>query len=581
LRAGFLRKSASACNVKLNLKRILLFGIAIGFLALGWIAFRAGWNQHLVVGILGLALGTALAWSVISRRLTYERHLRQAIVEISNTLTGLPDQGRLLDQVVSLISALLPQCDKVVIHFLDEAGKRLYPRYASKPDQSQLLGMPANRGVAGTALKTLTTIVIPEVREAADFIPLRSGPELRSMMVAPLYVHGTRIGTISVNSSRRHAFKKRDQKTLTAIARQVSIVLHQMRCLTAAQQERRYDTVIIDALDDILLILDREQRLLRFNPSLARLVIGGVADLTGQILSITSQDTRIQHLAYIVGDLPTEECDTVERTVEIEEPFHALLHVTATRIADPDQEFLYVIIVHDQTEMQDHLQTLDKLMRAAACEIQEPATAIRGYASLLRSIAATKASHLLPWASGLLAQSADLLRLAGDLYQLSSLESLPTLEPVPLRLDEVVDQVAAELNPLLQQKNLSLGLDLPPHLPPVSLLEGPLRHMLRDLLHLAARRAPDGSHVHLSVEISLDEIAFSITDRGRPLSPEIRRRALALIFDRWFSELSGPLSTGLSFYVARTLADRLGGHLWIPKSTLEGTVFRLVVPIVG
>ena len=157
-----------------------------------------------------LLLVVWMGWRFYRDRSAAREH-GQVLLKVSRDLSSKLDLGDLLDYTVQSILRLVPLADKCVIHLLDERGRRLYPRYSSRPDWERTLGMPADRGIAGQALRELRTVVVADVHRDSEFLPLRSGSELCSLMVAPLHAQGKPLGTISLNSSVRSAFSKQDE----------------------------------------------------------------------------------------------------------------------------------------------------------------------------------------------------------------------------------------------------------------------------------------------------------------------------------------------------------------------------------
>ena len=119
-------------------------------------------------------LGAALLIGAVSLLLHREskRVVEQdrVLLTISEGLATRLELGDLLDHIVRTILQSVPLADKCVIHLLDERGRRLFPRYSSRPDWERALGMPANRGIAGQALNERRTVVVNDVRREREFL---------------------------------------------------------------------------------------------------------------------------------------------------------------------------------------------------------------------------------------------------------------------------------------------------------------------------------------------------------------------------------------------------------------------------
>jgi CheY-like chemotaxis protein/anti-sigma regulatory factor (Ser/Thr protein kinase) len=118
----------------------------------------------------------------------------------------------------------------------------------------------------------------------------------------------------------------------------------------------------------------------------------------------------------------------------------------------------------------------------------------------------------------------------------------------------------------------------PQKLPVLRTDEGKLRQILRNLVANALRFTERGS---VRVTAALEEhgrfVVFRVADTGRGVPPEAQRR----IFDEFVQlDTAGRGGTGLGLPLSRSLAELLGGHLWLERSEPGvGSVFALSIPV--
>ncbi len=474
----------------------------------------------------------------------------RVLLEISQELTARSELGDLLDHIVKAIAELVPAAEKCVIHFLDPTGRRLYPRYVSHAGPGRMAGMPADSGIAGQALQQLDTLLVEDVRRERGFLPLQSEPDLRALLVAPLYIGRERLGTLSLNSASPGAFGAQDKMLVALLAAQASIALYQHRLLTIASQERRHSELVLDSLADALLVLDHEQRIVRHNPALATILGPDLTDLIGGVVQLQSPDFRLQRLAYLIGDC-TAEVPT-QRSVTIDEPVHAVLEIDVTPVADAAGRWLRVVAIHDRTALSDELDAQTRLLRAAAHGLQAPLAAL--------------ASTVEP---ALRAESARRLeRLRQDLLALSEPMEALTLNgeaPVPLRA--VLDRLPAELPPAAEK---ALQVRVAPGLGMQRVQGRWLGHLLAHLVEQTWGRA-GASRVTLDVEGDAEEMIFTVhashaTARPGPSEEEVDRLGF------------GASQDALTMLAARRLAEALGGHLWMQPAA-GGARCQLILPL--
>ncbi len=492
-----------------------------------------------------LCLGLIL---LVYLRLREQETRYQVLLEISQELTSQTELGDLLDHIVRAIAALVPAAEKCVIHFLDPTGRRLYPRYVSHAGSGRMVGMPADSGIAGRALQRLETILVNDVRREPGFLPLQSEADLRALLVAPLYIGRERLGTLSLNSASPGAFGPQDRILVTLLAAQASIALYQQRLQTLANQARQHSELVLDSLPDALLVLDDEQRLLRHSPALATVLGPDLAGLVGQRVQIQSSDSRLQRLAYLIGDCDAET--PTRRRVTIEEPVHAALEVDVTPVADEAGRWLRVVVMHDVTHLTDALQEQTRLVRAIAHGLQAPLASLAAAASPETAAAARR-----------------LERLRQDLVALSEPMEALRLEAealVPLRA--VLDRLPADLPP-----DLAEGLRV--HVSPALALQRVRGRWLGHLLaHMLEKAWAQSGAAELALVVSGDaeELVLSVRSAHGAVPRQLPQEEM----DRLGF---GTSQEALTLLVMRRLAEALGGHLWM-QPEVGGLCSQLILP---
>jgi len=111
-------------------------------------------------------------------------------------------------------------------------------------------------------------------------------------------------------------------------------------------------------------------------------------------------------------------------------------------------------------------------------------------------------------------------------------------------------------------------------LPPADADPVRLRGALGNVVANGIHHTPRGGSVTITAERSGDRIAFSVSDTGRGITPELLPR----VFDRF---VRGPESTGsgLGLAIAHDIVAAHGGQIEVTSSTPSGTTMRMTVPI--
>jgi two-component system, OmpR family, phosphate regulon sensor histidine kinase PhoR len=558
-----------------------LLGLAMAStLSIAWGIFTYG--VTLVTLVQALLIFCLLAVGMLfAHAMDHEDTQRELALSIAQHLSRNLELGELFDTIVHTILHLVPRADKCVIHLLDESGRRLFARHTSEADRDQAVGMPLGKGIAGRALQERRTRVVADVRNEPDFLPLDSSSNLRALMVAPLHVEGKLLGTISLNSKTPNAFSNADVKLVTLLATQASAALYQNQLYTEARQEMGYVEAIIDNLNDGLVLLDRQRRVLRYNPSLAHILGADVRNIIGQRVDPTSDHPALRRLSTLL-DLPSDDPGTdLERRVELDEPLHAVLRVRVSPVRSSNGDVAYIVVLCDDTETLDQIRAGQELIALVSREIRSALDIIRGYATLARTAPSDgDAGAMADWLARIHNESARLWRLGQNLDDLHQAMTgkWETLRE-PLSLQEFLIDFQEELAAEMRRRKVTFDVRYPPHLATVELDGARLWRMLYTLVDYALSRAVEKGRIVLDVQTNLEDVVLILTDDGLPMSPGLRQRILYGQLCTLNDTDDAPNGAELALGIACRLAQAQGGHLWMPEHENDRTELRLIMPL--
>ncbi|HEX5520183.1 MAG TPA: ATP-binding protein, partial [Longimicrobiaceae bacterium] len=155
---------------------------------------------------------------------------------------------------------------------------------------------------------------------------------------------------------------------------------------------------------------------------------------------------------------------------------------------------------------------------------------------------------------------------------------------VPVRLGsanlgELVDEVAAVIEPLARQKQLGFHVELAAAAPVVCSDADKIRQILINLAGNAVKFTDAGEvRLRLGVDAEHEEARLAVVDTG----PGIARADFARLFEP-FVQLDGGLSrahegTGLGLYLSQKYAEMIGGRIEVESAPGRGSTFTLVLP---
>jgi signal transduction histidine kinase/HAMP domain-containing protein len=159
-----------------------------------------------------------------------------------------------------------------------------------------------------------------------------------------------------------------------------------------------------------------------------------------------------------------------------------------------------------------------------------------------------------------------LARLIDNLLESVRLDSGErSIRRVPVALDEVVEEAAEAMRPLLDQREQRLQIDLPHPLPGVMGDAPRLVQVLVNLFANANKFAPAGSAIRVSGAVEPGWVMLSVEDEG-PGLPEGDDEILFGRFVRRAGEEPEESGIGLGLWIARSIVERHGGRIWSAPS---------------
>lgn len=217
-----------------------------------------------------------------------------------------------------------------------------------------------------------------------------------------------------------------------------------------------------------------------------------------------------------------------------------------------------------------------------AHEIRTPMTGLLGMAELLGQAALDaeqrRQLEAIQRAGGLLR------RLVDDALDLARIEAGKLeLRPRPVALDPLCRQVVALMQPVAAGKGLALRCEADAGLPARVVVDAErLEQILLNLLTNAIKFAGQGEILLRAAAVAdATELCFEVVDQGPGITPELRSRLL----DR-FEQGEGEDTSrryggaGLGLAICAELARRMGGRFELDGAAGQGTVARVVLPLV-
>jgi NtrC-family two-component system sensor histidine kinase KinB len=378
---------------------------------------------------------------------------------------------------------------------------------------------------------------------------------------------------------------------LGQVARAFNHLLEQLqdyRTSTVAQlrAERNRLASVVNALDEGLLVVDEQRRIIVANPVASRLLGLPAAQLTGHAADELAGQNELfgKMLAYL--EVPAAQRPAAPPVLTLPQAsgkaYYRLLVNDVVSHNDYTQQAEFVgsvLTLRDVSADRQLDQVKWRFLTTVSQELHTPLSRMQFSLQRLQEGLAgplTPEQHNIAYT--LERDNKHLLKVVHELLDVSQLEQgTIQLNFQSAHLHEIVQFVATTIRRQLQPKRLVLEVQVPTALPAVradiekttwvllSLLANAIRYAhLQDKLHIRASLLPDGRHLEVRVQ-----------DQGPGIAPDMQER----IFQR-FTQVPSQGGSGLGLSIAREFMASQGGQLWVESELGHGSTFVFTLPLV-
>ncbi len=216
-------------------------------------------------------------------------------------------------------------------------------------------------------------------------------------------------------------------------------------------------------------------------------------------------------------------------------------------------------------------------------ELRTPITVIRGYSESLADGVITQEEQVQEFYQRIVQECQGMERLVGDLFILSKMQNPDfEIEKEPVSLVQVFSDVIRNGKILGQEKQLEIQFQSPEGDPCLVLGDyDRLRQMFLIIVDNAVKFSHENGKIRIELKKSIEEdkkgkqqrsmLHVCIRDNGVGISQE----DLPFVFEKFYkSKLKqNEKGTGLGLVIARQIAIRHDGEIWVESEEGEGTTF--------
>ncbi len=587
---------------------------------------------------------TALERVETNRRLQEHAKRLEIINQLNLSLTSMQELDPLLELILDKAIELLDTEAGTFMVTVPDTGELEF-RVVRGPASQHLLGtrLPLGTGLAGTAAQTGRPSLVNRAKEDKRWfseLDADTAFHTESILTVPLIRHNTTLGVLQVINKRNGGhFTEEDQSLLAAFAGQAVVAMENARLLEQTDQalQKSVDELsMLQQLDrDLNATLDLDHVL---NITLDRMLAmcGGISGLI-LLLDEDGSPARYVSRGYDKSFEPDPEMFTtglIGRVIATKKP-----HITGNVHKEPDyvilnfhthsqitlpfinkQELIGVIAVEsDQPDafspeltgtavritnhaaiaianailyQKVHEANLAKseFVSMVSHELKTPMTSMRGFTDLLLSgMAGELTEQQRKFLETIAANIRRMGRQISDLTDISRIET-GRLHMViePTAVVQVVNETLQTIQPLCQEKNICLNLELPEDLPLVLADKNRLVQVLTNLLSNACKYSPPGTETRLTFTekqipdengVNKPMVLCAVADQGYGISAEDQKKLFTKFFRAEDANIRQSPGTGLGLSITKGIVELQGGTIWVESELGQGTTFYFTIPV--
>jgi two-component system phosphate regulon sensor histidine kinase PhoR len=344
--------------------------------------------------------------------------------------------------------------------------------------------------------------------------------------------------------------------------------------LRELRSERDLQGRILEGMQEGVLVLDKNERVVMMNPSIRAMLLLGT-DAKGKLLIEVVRHADLHELV---------DRARAGRTVALGEidlpgikPRRLLVH--ATGFAGEAGGLLAVFV--DVTDLR-RLESLRRdFVANVSHELRTPVTAVRSAAETLRESALADPDPAVParFVDIIVRNAERLQSLIEDLLELSRLESKEfRLRKERVELSVVASIIMGLFRERADKKGVKLKVELPGDLPALTTDQRALEQVVSNLVDNAVKYCPAGSSVTVSAEKTNGAVKVVVRDTGPGIDPKHVPR----LFERFYRVDAGRSreigGTGLGLSIVKHLVEAMGGQVTVDSAVGHGSVFSVTLP---
>lgn len=348
------------------------------------------------------------------------------------------------------------------------------------------------------------------------------------------------------------------------------------------QKERDFIDAVLETAGALVVVLDREGRILRFNRACEQTTGYSSEEVVGRyVWDLFVLPDEVDGVRAVFEQLRGgEPRNDYENYWKGKGGFLRRISWSNTVLTDSNGMVDYIVAagidvtdlkkVQEQLRKTERIAELGTLASGMAHEIGTPMNVILGRAEYLLNRTADEGMK-----KGLTTIVTQVERITKVMNQLLAFARRKPAEYRPVDLGEIVGDSLEMFQERITQSRITVEQAIETNIPPVYADRDQITQVLINLIMNSLHAMPEAGRLRLSLNQEDSHLLLGVSDTGHGMTEEIRSK----IFEPFFTTKDFGKGTGLGLTVVKGIIEEHGGTIAVESVVGKGTTFWIRLPL--
>jgi len=422
----------------------------------------------------------------------------------------------------------------------------------------------------------------------------------QTLLISPMVQGGLLFGAIWLETSSSTAFNADDVRFIEQVSHQSLIVLENARLFQRIESDRDRLATLLDTMEEGLMMVDRQGRIVIANPQIAMLGINpdllistGYFDLlldTELDLATRTGFNSVQQAEQFIADLTAVgvELPPLDYNIQTSSGIR-YIERRIVPIQNDDKEALGAMLVfYDRTAQHDLERSREELTHMIVHDLRSPLTAVTTSLKLIHA-SVPQDSKYWPVIESTTEVSRRAIRKI--LNRVNSMLDIAKMRSGKIaltceyaNLGQLIKMVINELEPIAIDMHVRLEFEPMGDIPTLNIDTDKTERLMMNLIDNALKYSPDEGKIIVRAYSEGESgahqgfVRIDVIDEGPGIPSEYKLKLFeSFVQVEGSKPRRGGVGLGLTF--CKLVVDAHGGQLWIEDNPGGGSIFALTLPV--